>query len=282
MSQTALVDLSSVSILCIDDDPVIRSITRFALQRHGCRDVVQAHGGVDALDLCAGRTFNLLICDHQMAPMTGLDFLRELSATGLGEGSPVIMLSADTDPETFQEARLLGVKAWIGKPVSVQTLVEQVGTVLRASGHIGDAPAAPELREIAERHHARLMAHLRAAEEAAQGLSFRPREAASIAHGLRQMFDVVAEHARILRYGLLGTLAGRAVDLVVAVERNPASAARGHAAIARALGSLITAMKRVGQNRMEGDGGEAGSKLLTVMDGVIGPVRTALDRPAPG
>src|SRR6185312_5134885 len=100
MSQSALIDLSNVSVLCIDDDPVIRSVVRFALQRHGCQDVVLAHGGAEALDLCACRSFARLFCDFQMSPMTGLEFLRELANTGLGEGWPVIMLSAETDPAT--------------------------------------------------------------------------------------------------------------------------------------------------------------------------------------
>ena len=45
MSQSALIDLSNISVMCVDDDPVIRSVVRFALQRHGCQDVVLAHGG---------------------------------------------------------------------------------------------------------------------------------------------------------------------------------------------------------------------------------------------
>src|ERR1700691_4246845 len=130
MTQSALIDLSSISILCIDDDPVIRSVVRQALQQHGCHDVVAAHGGAEALDLCSGRRFDLLICDYQMSPMNGLDFLRELANIAVGEGWPVIMLSAETDPATIQEAQQLGVCAWVGKPVSLPVLIENVGTVL--------------------------------------------------------------------------------------------------------------------------------------------------------
>jgi hypothetical protein len=68
----------------------------------------------------------------------------------------------------------------------------------------------------------------------------------------------------------------RAVEVVVAMERNPAAAARGHANAARALTSVITAMKRVAQNHMQGDGGEAGLKLLNVIDAMIAPVSAAL------
>jgi len=59
MSQSALVDLSNVSVMCIDDDPVIRSVIRFGMQRHGCGDFTQAHGGAEALALC---TAKILIC----------------------------------------------------------------------------------------------------------------------------------------------------------------------------------------------------------------------------
>jgi two-component system chemotaxis response regulator CheY len=276
MSQTALIDLSNVSVMCIDDDAVIRSVIRFALQRHGCRDVVQAHGGIEALDLCAGRAFDLLICDYQMSPMNGLDFLRELAKTGLGENWPVIMLSAETNPATIDEAKALGVRAWVGKPVSVQTLVEQVGAVLRVSGQIVSAPRDAEMKAMSERHQARLMAALRAAEEATQSLGFRPREAGILAQGLHHVLDDVNEHARTLRYGLLSSLAARAIDLVVAMEHNPGAAARASAAVARTLGTLVTAMKRVAHNRMEGDGGEAGLKLLTMIDGISAPVRASL------
>lgn len=276
MSQSALIDLSNISVMCIDDDPVIRSVIRQALQRHGCHDVVLAHGGTEALDLCAGRMFDLLICDFQMRPMTGLEFLRELAQTGLGEGWPVIMLSADTDPATIEEAHALGVCAWVGKPVSVQVLVENVGTVLHRRGQISRSLQDPELQAMTERHHARLMAALRSAGEATQSLNLRPREAVILAQALRHMFDDIAEHARTLGYGLITMLAARASDLVMAMARNPGAAARGHAAASRTLGTLITAMKRVAQNRMEGDGAVAGLKLLEMIDGLIAPVRASL------
>ena len=98
MSQTGMIDLSSIRVLCIDEDTVIRSVIRSALQRHHCKDVVQAHGGMEALDLCAGRSFDLAICDFQMSPMTGLEFLRELANTGLAEGWPVILLAPKPTP----------------------------------------------------------------------------------------------------------------------------------------------------------------------------------------
>ncbi len=276
MSQSALIDLSSVRVLCVDDDPVMRSVLRTALQRRGCREVVQAHGGMDALDLCAGRSFDLIICDVQMGGMNGLDFLRALANSGLGVGWPVIMLSAETNPATIQEAQDLGVNAWVGKPVSVHTLIERVSAVLRATGQIGGSTPDGELLAMTDRCHARLMATLTAALDTANSLSFRAREAANLAHALRQMLDNIDEHARTLGYGLIALLAGRAQDLVATMAKHPAAAARDHRDAARALGTVFTAMKRIAQNRMEGDGSVGGLKLLEKIDGIVDGVRAGM------
>ncbi len=273
MSQAALTDLSSVSVLCVDDDPLIRTVVRFALQNHGCQDVMAASGGPEALDLCSDRSFNLLICDYQMRPMTGLDFLTELARRGQGEGWPVIMLSAETDPATFQEAHELGISSWLSKPVSAQTLVENIGAVLQRRGQITRTRQDPKLLAKAEHHHARLLAALRAAGGYVQGLKFRPRETVILAQSLRRALDDVIEQARVLGYELIIMLATRAMELVGAVVRNPAAATRGNVASARVLGTLVIAMTRVAQNRMEGDGALAGLNLLESIDALIDPVR---------
>jgi two-component system chemotaxis response regulator CheY len=274
MTHTALIDLSNTGILCIDDDPVIRSVVRQALQRHGCHDVVVAHGGSEALDLCSGRRFDLLVCDYQMSPMNGLDFLRELANLGLGEGWPVIMLSAETDPATIHEAQELGVRAWIAKPVSLQVLVENVGTVLhRIAQRSGQDP---EIMAMAEQRHARLMAALRMAEEANHGLRLRPREIVILVHNLRNSLTDASEHARVLDYQLITMLITRATDLIIAMAHNPGAAARSHMAASEVLGTLLTAMKRVAHNRMEGDGAVAGHKLLEMIDGMSAPLRASL------
>ena len=277
MSQSSLIDLSSVRVLCMDDDPVMRSVIRSSLQRRGCRDVVQANGGMDALDLCAGRTFDLLICDFQMTPMNGLDFLRALGNSGLGLGWPVIMLSAETNPETIQQAQELGISAWVGKPVSVHALIERVSAVMRLHGKVAGSGKDGELTAMVERYHARLMAALNSAEEVVQSIGLRPREAAGLAHGLRHGLEEINEHARTLGYGLISMLDGRCLELVGAMVRNPAAAARGHTDTARVLKIMLTAMKRVAQNRMEGDGAEGGLKLLDKIDRMADPVRAALD-----
>jgi two-component system, chemotaxis family, chemotaxis protein CheY len=269
----AMIDLSDLNVLCVDDDAVIRSIVRSALRRHGCQNIVQAHGGEAALELCRGREFDLVICDFQMYPMTGLEFLHAMARAGHGAGWPVIMLSAETDPAVIQEARELGVCAWIGKPISVQTLIERIAAVLRPGAA---RRADPAWRSEAERQHARLMTELIGLEDAVRGFALKPRDAVAIGRALRGSLDEIGGHSRALGFELVSTLAERARDLL-ADSRDPVTAARQHAQVARALGTLVTAMKRVATNRMAGDRGEAGLRLLEKVDEIVRPVRAALE-----
>jgi two-component system, chemotaxis family, chemotaxis protein CheY len=276
MSQSAHNDFSSLRVLCVLDDAVIRSAIKSALQRKGCRDVVQGNGGMDALDLRMGRTFDLIVCDLQMQPMTGLDFLRALSTSGLAANWPVIMLGAETDPAIIKEAQTLGVSAWIGKPVSIPVLVDRVSAVLRLSGQITGSTIDPERAALTERTHSHLAITLNTVEETVRGMSLRAREAAALAHGLRPLLDAISGHANTLGYGLVGSLCGRAIDVTSAMVRNPSAAMRGHADAARALGALVTTMKRVSHARTMGDGGEAGAVLLGKIDSILDPVRARM------
>ncbi|MGE4049251.1 MAG: response regulator, partial [Acetobacteraceae bacterium] len=251
-------------------------VVRSALQARGCRDIVQAKGGPEALDICAGRGFDLLICDYQMAPMNGIEFLKALAASGLGGGWPVLMLSAETDPVTIAHAQALGVSAWIGKPVSAVRLIERVGTVLGLGAPTGGAHADPGLREAWERHHARLMSEIMSLTEVLASFPFRDRESASLVRTVLRLLEEINEQATTIGYELVGTLAQRGTALLRLAEQRPAAAARYHADIGRSVTTIATAMKRVVQNRIGGDGGEAGLKLLNKLDDVISPVRAML------
>jgi two-component system chemotaxis response regulator CheY len=273
MSQSTHKNFASLRVLCIGGDPLMRSIVRSALQQRGCREVVYAAGGLDALDLCAGRTFDLIVCDFQIGPMSGLEFLRAFAASGLGEGWPIVMVGSESDPAIVRETQELGVSGWVDKPISVQALTDRIAGLPQLHGHIAPSCTAGESLAATERSHARLLVAIAAAEEMVRGLRLRAREAASIGQNLRPVLDGVDEYANALGYGLVVALSGRVRELATAMSGNPAAAIRGHADASRAFGTLITAMKRVAQNRMAGDGGEAGATLLGKIKSIVDPVR---------
>jgi two-component system chemotaxis response regulator CheY len=275
------IDLSRVSVLCVDDDPVMRTIVRAALSQRGCHDIVQAKDGEEALDLCTGRRFDLIICDLHMEPMDGQHFLRELAERGLGGGRPVVMLSAESDSAIVAETQAMGVSAWLAKPISAKRLIEQVGAILGLSEPVAEA-ADQAAAEHAEQQIARLLDDV----ASLQALLARPvaSEGDQLAawHGMRRRLLGVNAAADAMGYALAGVVAHRGADLLLAAEHEPALAAVRHVELAQAIGAIATAVRRVAENRISGDGGETGQRLLSRLDAFVAPLRAGLtERPAP-
>lgn len=268
MPSASQIDLSAIRALCVDDDPVMRAIVREALHRQGCRAIEQAENGEEALRLCSQRNFDLLICDFQMAPMNGLDFLRALGAAGYGSGMPVVMLSAEADPNAITAAQDLGISAWVPKPVSVVRMLERIAAVLGpavASGH----PSAAGHGTADERHHTRLMATIEAAEKLLAALPYRQNGRFGSAHPILRPLEQIAELADMLGYGLVRHLADRGTALLLTVAAGPDGSKHRHPEVDAALGSILTAIKRVARKRIAGDGGISGLRLLNAIDDTL-------------
>lgn len=279
---SALIDLSRTSVLAVEDDAAMRAVVRTALGQRGCRDIAQARDGQEALELCRHRHFDLVICDMQMAPMDGPTFLRALRRRATGAHVPVIMLTASDDADNADLARELAVSVWLSKPISAVRLVERVGAVLGMTGAGGDqADVNSELSQLAAQYDARLLADLSALEEIIATLPYRARDRPDAWRALQRILHNLKGQAGTFGYRLVTELAGRGHDLLRAARDNPEVGAREQAEIARAVTSLVTAMRRIARNRLRGNGGEAGVRLLGKFDGFVGPLRARLEqRPA--
>ena len=62
--------------------------------------------------------------------MTGMEFIKELRADSMLNETPVIIVSTEGSKERKEELESLGIKAYLRKPVTPETLVETVTTVL--------------------------------------------------------------------------------------------------------------------------------------------------------
>jgi CheY-like chemotaxis protein len=118
-------------ILLAEDDEALRSLLTLALVRAG-HAVVALEDGYELADyvsltqVCGGPLSppDLILSDIRMPGRTGLEVLAQTQAAGLC--CPVILLSAFADDETREEARRLGVRAFLDKPVDLEVLRETV------------------------------------------------------------------------------------------------------------------------------------------------------------
>ena len=102
--------------MIIDDSKPIRSQVRNYFEPLGF-SVVDANNGEDALKkLESEPTISLFIVDVNMPVINGIEFCKLMRAKSTYKATPVFMLTTESGVELIDQARSLGVNAWILKP----------------------------------------------------------------------------------------------------------------------------------------------------------------------
>lgn len=114
------------TILCVEDEPTIRSDIAEELREQGYR-VLEAGDGEQALQIVSGMTPDLVLCDIHMPRMDGRELLRRLRAMGGSIANlPFIFLTAYGEKRDIITARALGVDDYMVKPVDFDLLLSMV------------------------------------------------------------------------------------------------------------------------------------------------------------
>ncbi|SEE89000.1 two-component system, OmpR family, response regulator [Rhizobiales bacterium GAS191] len=124
-------------ILVVDDDPHIRDVICFALEKAGMT-TDSARNGSDALRQVELRAPSLIVLDVGMPEMDGLEVCRRLRKSS---DVPILFLSA-RDEEIDRVLGLeMGGDDYVTKPFSPRELVARVNVILRRSkaGNAGEA-----------------------------------------------------------------------------------------------------------------------------------------------
>ena len=110
----------TLKIIVADDEPSVTSSILWAL-RPLCHKIEIVNDGEQALaKLAADPTIDLLITDHSMPRMSGLDLVRRLRETGYNE--KILVLSAHLSHRNRAAYDSLGVNAMLPKPFDVDAL----------------------------------------------------------------------------------------------------------------------------------------------------------------
>ena len=120
-------------VLVVDDYSTMRRIMRTLLDRIGFNNVDEAEDGATALRKLREGSYALVISDWNMAPMSGLELLREMRSDGLLKDLPFIMVTAESTTAQVVTARSAGVTGYIVKPFTAETLRKKIESVLRAA-----------------------------------------------------------------------------------------------------------------------------------------------------
>ena len=116
-------------VLVVDDDPGIRRMIVAALKRDGAYEFFEAPNGRDALDLMRGEQPDVVVLDLMMPILSGWDVLRERQTDPVLRQIPVIIVSANRDPEIAHVVDK-GICAFLPKPFDIGALSALVRTCL--------------------------------------------------------------------------------------------------------------------------------------------------------
>lgn len=119
--------MSKKKILVVDDDPHIREVINFALEKADM-SVSLANDGKQALQSLDKQTADLVVLDINMPEMDGLECCREIRKTS---EVPILFLSSRDD----EIDRILGLEIggddYVTKPFSPRELVARINVILK-------------------------------------------------------------------------------------------------------------------------------------------------------
>jgi two-component system phosphate regulon response regulator PhoB len=119
-------------ILIVDDDPMVRQLTRMALaQEYTCLEAADAESAYNLLD---HENPDLILLDWVLPGLSGPNFFKRLQRDRELGKIPVIIVSARGEEQVRRTATELGAAGYLSKPFNVKALRELVAQTVQQKG----------------------------------------------------------------------------------------------------------------------------------------------------
>jgi two-component system chemotaxis response regulator CheY len=272
--------LAGARILTLDDDANMRSIIRTILSQCGCRKILQASNGRDALKLFAEQPIDLVICDWMMEPMNGFDFLTELRKFEKGVKVPVIMLTANSETDDAIAAQGLSIAAWLVKPVAPPHLLERISSVLSLPTRLFSIAEDldVDLTHLAKQYRMKLVNEVSDLKQLVDNLLQQDRTHL-VQHwtSMVRLFHTIKGQAGTFGYELITKIGAIGLNMLRQAEGNVDVLIKYQGQLQKALTVLVGAMSLVLQNDIKGDAGNVGERLLGKIGEATVPLRQMIE-----
>jgi DNA-binding NarL/FixJ family response regulator len=128
-----------VSVLIVEDDPIVRAWVRLTLEDSEFSVAGEAEDAGQVRELLAGRKPDLLLVDQRLPDLLGTDLVRELRVGRFT--APALLMTARAEPGLREKARAAGAQGVILKSQSTERLLELLRLV--HAGHEAYDPNLP-------------------------------------------------------------------------------------------------------------------------------------------
>ncbi|WP_090141498.1 ATP-binding protein [Limnohabitans sp. DM1] len=133
---SALPQSLDCSVLIAEDNDVNREILVTMLKTAGC-SVLQAHNGLEAVQMSATMPYDIILMDVQMPEMDGITAAKTIRAREVALGTvrkPILALTANALADDKANCLAAGMDDYLTKPFMRRQILELIGKWLRISG----------------------------------------------------------------------------------------------------------------------------------------------------
>ena len=116
-------------VLTVDDSRTILAMLHHTLTNAGF-EVIQAENGQAGLDMLGREDVDVVITDINMPVMDGIEFIRQVRATGKYQSLPILILTTETSQDKRDQGRAAGGTGWIVKPFDPEKLISVINKVV--------------------------------------------------------------------------------------------------------------------------------------------------------
>lgn len=180
-------------IMVVDDDPIQLFYLSKILSKLDSTTVTTQTSSEQALKLCVNNEWNLVIVDYQMPVVNGLNFVAQLRAMKHHANTPVLMVTASTDPLVKHEVLTYGTVDFLQKPVDATELQARASNLIAL--HIATRKLENQNITLQE-NVSSLIEELRLREYETLGVLARTAEFRDVDTGLH--LTRMAEYARVI------------------------------------------------------------------------------------
>ena len=118
-----------MKILVCEDNPLALKTITVVLERDGF-ETDAAEDGNMAIDLLSRRDYDLLLVDIHLPYHSGLELVKFVRSD-LRKDTPVVILTAFSDPQMQHQAGELGISGYIVKPFDPTQLILKIRSILK-------------------------------------------------------------------------------------------------------------------------------------------------------
>ncbi|MBP6097576.1 MAG: response regulator [Methyloversatilis sp.] len=139
-------DQGALRVLLAEDNPVNQTLAVRMLERMG-HEVDVAGNGLEAVEMAAGKRFDVILMDIQMPQMGGFDATQHIRAQDGQRHTPIIAMTAHAMAGDRERCFAAGMDGYVSKPIRVPELLRALGESQQKQGAV---PATGTLRATPE------------------------------------------------------------------------------------------------------------------------------------